>query len=180
VYVVAQAAFSCIDSILEHLREKVGASFLPRLRGGLQDENPDVQMLCHQLIIKLAGWPDWHPALRGDLDKIVLALDGAFRPVAKAEPGKGDVGRSDLVRSAVRAVEALSRVSEAATCRSFAVLYNRCVSEFAAYLDTARAERSAAGSLPVLSGAGGFWNPLVMSQLSAYRFKKGARRFEVI
>ena len=40
-----QAAFSCMDSILEHMREKVGPSFLPRLRGGLQDENPDVQVL---------------------------------------------------------------------------------------------------------------------------------------
>jgi hypothetical protein len=99
-----QASFACMDNVLEHMREKVGASFLPYLRGGLQDENADVQvctsplqpwpllsvcvfarsqMLSHQLLVKLCAWSEWSALLRADLDKLVLAVEVAFRTPAK-------------------------------------------------------------------------------------------------
>lgn len=153
-----KAAFSCMDSVLEHMREKVGASFLPRLRGGLQDDNSDVQTLCHQLAVKVCGWPEWHGLVRADLDKIAIALEASFRPAAKADAGKGDGGRSDLLRSAVRTVDALSRIPDALASRSFASLLNRCVVEFGPTVESVRGERASAGAgagAGVGSGAGG-------------------------
>ncbi len=39
-----QASFACIESILEHLRERVGFTFLARLEDGLRDSNVDIQV----------------------------------------------------------------------------------------------------------------------------------------
>ena len=105
-----QAAFACIDSILEHLRERVGFSFLPRLAGGLRDDNADIQvpavlvrcvgprarlcfhpavarlcaqMMCHQLVVKLCGWSVWQHHLLADLPHLVSSLETALRPPAK-------------------------------------------------------------------------------------------------
>ncbi len=80
---VYQAAFACIDSILEHLRERVGLSFLPRLAGGLRDENADIQMMCHQLVVKMCAWSVWQHHLLADLSQLVSSLEASLRPPAK-------------------------------------------------------------------------------------------------
>lgn len=64
-----------------------------------------------------------------------------------------------MIRSAVRTVDALSRIPDALGSRSFAGLLGRCSAEFGAVLETVRAERagnmSAAGSVGVSQGGAG-------------------------
>jgi len=150
-----KAAFSAMDSILEYARERVNAnSFMTHLISGLKDVD-DVKMLCHQLLGKLCQWPVWQRHILGNLKGIVSGLHEAFKKLdARSAANKADAS-NDFIRSALRAVDSISRVPQVETVLEFRGLVEGLQKrpDIAKTLETIRAERG--GSSGNSGGDGG-------------------------
>ncbi|XP_047329919.1 cullin-associated NEDD8-dissociated protein 1 isoform X2 [Impatiens glandulifera] len=106
-----KAAFECVDTLLDSCLDQVNPSsfIIPFLRSGL-DDHYDVKMPCHLILSKLA---DKCPsAVLAVLDSLVDPLQKTinFRP--KQDAVKQEVDRNeDMIRSALRAIASLNRIS---------------------------------------------------------------------
>ncbi|CAL5401785.1 unnamed protein product [Camellia sinensis] len=106
-----KAAFECVDTLLDSCLDQVNPSsfIVPYLRSGL-DDHYDVKMPCHLILSKLA---DKCPsAVLAVLDSLVDPLQKTinFRP--KQDAVKQEVDRNeDMIRSALRAIASLNRIS---------------------------------------------------------------------
>ncbi|XP_010314277.2 cullin-associated NEDD8-dissociated protein 1 [Solanum lycopersicum] len=106
-----KAAFECVDTLLDTCLDQVNPSsfIVPYLQSGL-DDHYDVKMPCHLILSKLA---DKCPsAVLAVLDSLVDPLQKTinFRP--KQDAVKQEVDRNeDMIRSALRAIAALNRIS---------------------------------------------------------------------
>ncbi|KAL7237890.1 hypothetical protein ACSBR2_004067 [Camellia fascicularis] len=106
-----KAAFECVDTLLDSCLDQVNPSsfIVPYLKSGL-DDHYDVKMPCHLILSKLA---DKCPsAVLAVLDSLVDPLQKTinFRP--KQDAVKQEVDRNeDMIRSALRAIASLNRIS---------------------------------------------------------------------
>ncbi|KAG5541200.1 hypothetical protein RHGRI_021154 [Rhododendron griersonianum] len=106
-----KAAFECVDTLLDGCLDQVNPStfIVPFLKSGLNDHY-DVKMPCHLILSKLA---DKCPsAVLAVLDSLVDPLQKTinFRP--KQDAVKQEVDRNeDMIRSALRAIASLNRIS---------------------------------------------------------------------
>ncbi|XP_074330491.1 cullin-associated NEDD8-dissociated protein 1 [Apium graveolens] len=106
-----KAAFECVDTLLDGCLHQMNPSsfIVPYLRSGL-DDHYDVKMPCHLILSKLA---DKCPsAVLAVLDSLVDPLQKTinFRP--KQDAVKQEVDRNeDMIRSALRAIASLNRIS---------------------------------------------------------------------
>ncbi|KAK1434531.1 hypothetical protein QVD17_00278 [Tagetes erecta] len=106
-----KAAFECVDTLLDNCLDQLNPSsfIVPYLKSGL-DDHYDVKMPCHLILSKLA---DKCPsAVLAVLDSLVEPLQKtvSFRP--KQDAVKQEVDRNeDMIRSALRAIASLNRVS---------------------------------------------------------------------
>uniref|UniRef100_A0A166GKY0 TATA-binding protein interacting (TIP20) domain-containing protein n=1 Tax=Daucus carota subsp. sativus TaxID=79200 RepID=A0A166GKY0_DAUCS len=106
-----KAAFECVDTLLDGCLHQMNPSsfIIPYLRSGL-DDHYDVKMPCHLILSKLA---DKCPsAVLAVLDSLVDPLQKTinFRP--KQDAVKQEVDRNeDMIRSALRAIASLNRIS---------------------------------------------------------------------
>nr|XP_009762524.1 PREDICTED: cullin-associated NEDD8-dissociated protein 1 [Nicotiana sylvestris]XP_009762525.1 PREDICTED: cullin-associated NEDD8-dissociated protein 1 [Nicotiana sylvestris] len=106
-----KAAFECVDTLLDTCLDQVNPSsfIVPYLQSGL-DDHYDVKMPCHLILSKLA---DKCPsAVLAVLDSLVDPLQKTinFRP--KQDAVKQEVDRNeDMIRSALRAIASLNRIS---------------------------------------------------------------------
>ncbi|XP_058214981.1 cullin-associated NEDD8-dissociated protein 1 [Rhododendron vialii] len=106
-----KAAFECVDTLLDGCLDQVNPStfIVPFLKSGL-DDHYDVKMPCHLILSKLA---DKCPsAVLAVLDSLVDPLQKTinFRP--KQDAVKQEVDRNeDMIRSALRAIASLNRIS---------------------------------------------------------------------
>lgn len=106
-----KAAFECVDTLLENCLDQLNPSsfIVPYLKSGLEDHY-DVKMPCHLILSKLA---DKCPsAVLAVLDSLVDPIQKTvtFRP--KQDAVKQEVDRNeDMIRSALRAVASLNRIS---------------------------------------------------------------------
>lgn len=106
-----KAAFECVDTLLDSCLHQVNPSsfIVPHLKSGL-DDHYDVKMPCHLILSKLA---DKCPsAVLAVLDSLVDPLQKTinFRP--KQDAVKQEVDRNeDMIRSALRAVASMNRIS---------------------------------------------------------------------
>ncbi|CAI9101498.1 OLC1v1038835C1 [Oldenlandia corymbosa var. corymbosa] len=106
-----KAAFECVDTLLDSCLDQVNPSsfIVPYLKSGL-DDHYDVKMPCHLILSKLA---DKCPsAVLAVLDSLVDPLQKtvSFRP--KQDAVKQEVDRNeDMIRSALRAIASLNRIS---------------------------------------------------------------------
>lgn len=106
-----KAAFECVDTLLDSCLDQVNPSsfIVPYLKSGL-DDHYDVKMPCHLILSKLA---DKCPsAVLAVLDSLVDHLQKtiSFRP--KQDAVKQEVDRNeDMIRSALRAIASLNRIS---------------------------------------------------------------------
>lgn len=139
-----KAAFAVVDTLLDVLPERLDtAAFLPRLCAGLTDHD-DVQMLCHQMLGKMCVWAP--TAVLSALDALVDPLDKTVNKKAKDSQVGTEVERAnDLVRSALRAVDALQQLPDATLNRKFQDFSERIQKrdKLADMLAVIRAERSA-------------------------------------
>ncbi|KAL3643794.1 Cullin-associated NEDD8-dissociated protein 1 [Castilleja foliolosa] len=119
-----KAAFECVDTLLDGCLDQVNPSsfIVPYLLSGL-DDHYDVKMPCHLILSKLA---DKCPsAVLAVLDSLVDPLQKTitFRP--KQDAVKQEVDRNeDMIRSALRAIASLNRISGGDCSHKFKNLMN--------------------------------------------------------
>ncbi|KAG1370006.1 hypothetical protein COCNU_15G003720 [Cocos nucifera] len=106
-----KAAFECVDTLLDSCLDQMNPSsfIVPYLISGLTDHY-DVKMPCHLILSKLA---DKCPsAVLAVLDSLVDPLNKTISHKPKADAVKQEVDRNeDMIRSALRAIASLSRIS---------------------------------------------------------------------
>ncbi|KAI3909926.1 hypothetical protein MKW98_012980 [Papaver atlanticum] len=106
-----KAAFECVDTLLDSCLDQVNPSsfIVPYLKSGL-DDHYDVKMPCHLILSKLA---DKCPAaVLAVLDSLVDPLQKTINYKPKLDAVKQEVDRNeDMIRSALRAISSLSRIS---------------------------------------------------------------------
>ncbi|XP_048426960.1 cullin-associated NEDD8-dissociated protein 1 isoform X3 [Pyrus x bretschneideri] len=106
-----KAAFECVDTLLDSCLDQVNPSsfIVPHLRSGL-DDHYDVKMPCHLILSKLA---DKCPsAVLAVLDSLVDPLQKTINFKPKQDAVKQEVDRNeDMIRSALRAIASLHRIS---------------------------------------------------------------------
>lgn len=119
-----KAAFECVDTLLDSCLDQVNPSsfIVPYLRSGL-DDHYDVKMPCHLILSKLAE--KCPSAVLAVLDSLVDPLQKTvnFRP--KQDAVKQEVDRNeDMIRSALRAIASLNRISGGDCSHKFKSLMN--------------------------------------------------------
>ncbi|KAK9134133.1 hypothetical protein Syun_013463 [Stephania yunnanensis] len=106
-----KAAFECVDTLLDTCLDQVNPSsfIVPYLKSGL-DDHYDVKMPCHLILSKLA---DKCPsAVLAVLDSLVDPLQKTIYHKPKQDAVKQEVDRNeDMIRSALRAIASLNRIS---------------------------------------------------------------------
>eukprot|EP00268_Persea_americana_P033232 TRINITY_DN3295_c0_g1_i3.p1 TRINITY_DN3295_c0_g1~~TRINITY_DN3295_c0_g1_i3.p1 ORF type:complete len:570 (-),score=117.99 TRINITY_DN3295_c0_g1_i3:523-2232(-) len=106
-----KAAFECVDTLLDNCLNQVNPSsfIVPYLKSGL-DDHYDVKMPCHLILSKLA---DKCPAaVLAVLDSLVEPLQKTINHKPKQDAVKQEVDRNDdMIRSALRAIASLNRLS---------------------------------------------------------------------
>ncbi|OVA11021.1 TATA-binding protein interacting (TIP20) [Macleaya cordata] len=106
-----KAAFECVDTLLDSCLDQVNPSsfIVPYLKSGL-DDHYDVKMPCHLILSKLA---DKCPAaVLAVLDSLVDPLQKTINHKPKLDAVKQEVDRNeDMIRSALRAISSLNRIS---------------------------------------------------------------------
>ncbi|KAL5714673.1 Cullin-associated NEDD8-dissociated protein 1 [Ranunculus cassubicifolius] len=106
-----KAAFECVDTLLDTCLDQVNPSsfIVPFLKSGL-DDHYDVKMPCHLILSKLA---DKCPAaVLAVLDSLVEPLQKTINHKPKQDAVKQEVDRNeDMIRSALRAIASLNRIS---------------------------------------------------------------------
>ncbi|XP_019191103.1 PREDICTED: cullin-associated NEDD8-dissociated protein 1 [Ipomoea nil] len=119
-----KAAFECMDTLLDSCLDQVNPSsfIVPYLKSGL-DDHYDVKMPCHLILSKLAE--KCPSAVLAVLDSLVDPLQKTinFRP--KQDAVKQEVDRNeDMIRSALRAIASLNRISGGDYSHKFKNLMN--------------------------------------------------------
>lgn len=106
-----KAAFECVDTLLDSCLDQLNPSsfIIPYLKSGL-DDHYDVKMPCHLILSKLA---DKCPsAVLAVLDSLVDPLQKTIIFKPKQDAVKQEIDRNeDMIRSALRAIASLNRIS---------------------------------------------------------------------
>ncbi|KAK9054826.1 hypothetical protein SSX86_025905 [Deinandra increscens subsp. villosa] len=106
-----KASFECVDTLLDNCLDQLNPSsfIVPYLTSGL-DDHYDVKMPCHLILSKLA---DKCPsAVLAVLDSLVEPLQKTVNFKPKHDAVKQEVDRNeDMIRSALRAIASLNRIS---------------------------------------------------------------------
>ncbi|KAK1323881.1 Cullin-associated NEDD8-dissociated protein 1 [Acorus calamus] len=106
-----KAAFECVDTLLDSCLDQMNpSSFItPYLASGLHDHY-DVKMPCHLILSKLAS--KCPSAVLAVLDSLVEPLEKTINHKPKMDAVKQEVDRNeDMIRSALRAIASLNRIS---------------------------------------------------------------------
>ena len=119
-----KATFECLDDILSTLPEALTAGPLLRhLTAGLGDVEADVKLTCHEILGKLTRLTrsPLAPAVAGALGELLPPLEATLSLKLKDDAVKQEVDRhEDLLRSALKAVDALSRMRDVEGAPRFA------------------------------------------------------------
>ncbi|KAL3668246.1 hypothetical protein V7S43_006341 [Phytophthora oleae] len=138
-----KAAYSCVDTLIQVLPQQLDISlFLDQLKRGLGDQD-DIQMLSHQILIKICYVQPG--SIVGALDSLVEPLEKTINKKVKEDQVGPEVERvKDLIRSALRALDAASGVRDAESHpRLNAVLENAKKNKMLGpLLETIRSERT--------------------------------------
>lgn len=110
-----KAAYELIDTLLDNIPDKVEPNALAEnLIQGLEDMSDEVQMICHQVLSKLSDWAGG--AVLGALDAIVDSLQKAVNKQIKLLNNRQEVEKaSSMLRSVIRAIDRISRISDVDT-----------------------------------------------------------------
>lgn len=114
-----KAAFECLGVLMARCYDRLdpGTLLATLLELGLTDSY-DVKMRCHGLLIALAGLAPG--AVTAALDRLVEPLRATLNAKVKADAVKQEVDRNeDMLRSCLRAVEALARLPGASGVAAF-------------------------------------------------------------
>ncbi|KAG0632469.1 hypothetical protein M758_1G330700 [Ceratodon purpureus] len=112
-----KGAFECVDTLLDSCLDKIDPSLFitPHLLSGLADHY-DVKMPCHLILSKLAA--KCGGAVLAVMDALVDPLEKTIQHKTKPDAVKQEVDRNeDMIRSALRAIDSLNRISGEPTLR---------------------------------------------------------------
>jgi len=123
-----KAAFECLDILLDApgCRASLDTpTFLQHLQSGLGD-HPDVKAPCHLMVAKLAAAD---PAgCAAGAERLCEPLEKTLTARLKSDAVKQEVDRhEDMLRSCLRAVDALAQLPGISACAPFASLMKRVV-----------------------------------------------------
>ncbi|PIA55428.1 hypothetical protein AQUCO_00700013v1 [Aquilegia coerulea] len=119
-----KASFECVDTLLDTCLDQVNPSsfIVPFLRSGL-DDHYDVKMLSHLILSKLAD--KCFAAVLAVLDSLVDPLQKTVNRKPKQDAVKQEVDlNEDMIRSALRAIASLNRISGGDCSLKFKSLMN--------------------------------------------------------
>ncbi|MEW5303601.1 MAG: hypothetical protein WDW36_006278 [Sanguina aurantia] len=104
-----KAAFECLDILLDTAASRLNLpTFISHLKSGLRDHY-DVKMPCHLMMVKMAGVDPG--ATLAAMDSLVEPLQTTLTAKLKSDSVKQEIDRhEDMLRSCLRAVDALSHV----------------------------------------------------------------------
>eukprot|EP00850_Spirogloea_muscicola_P001276 SM000004S15146 [mRNA] locus=s4:1584727:1593967:+ [translate_table: standard] len=105
-----KAAFECVDTLLDTCLDSLDPSsfIIPYLVGGLSDHY-DVKMPCHLILSKLSVTSS--SSVLAVVDALVEPLEKTVTEKTKPDAVKQEVDRNeDMIRSALRAIDSLSRI----------------------------------------------------------------------
>eukprot|EP00271_Cylindrocystis_brebissonii_P014460 TRINITY_DN35802_c0_g1_i1.p1 TRINITY_DN35802_c0_g1~~TRINITY_DN35802_c0_g1_i1.p1 ORF type:complete len:1264 (+),score=289.80 TRINITY_DN35802_c0_g1_i1:458-3793(+) len=122
-----KAAFDCLDTLLTSCLDRIDpSSFItPYLLSGLGDDY-DVKMPCHLILSKLAE--RCGHAVLAVIDALIEPLSKTVTAKVKSDAVKQEVDRNeDMIRSALRAIHSLTRISNVETSARFKHFMNSCV-----------------------------------------------------
>ncbi|PSC76088.1 cullin-associated NEDD8-dissociated 1 isoform B [Micractinium conductrix] len=113
-----KSAFECMDELLDRCYDRLDATaFIAHLEGGLKDHY-DVKTICHPILTKLAAIAPGQ--VTSALDRLVEPLAGTLQAKVKADAVKQEIDRNeDMLRSCLRAVDALAKLPNAAQVAPF-------------------------------------------------------------
>jgi len=113
-----KAAFECMDMVMDQCASYVDyAVFVQHLESGLKDHY-DVKMPCHSMLAKLAQRSP-HTVL-AHIEGIVPLLEKTLTAKLKSDAVKQEVDRNDdMLRSCLRAVDAVARIPSVDSNSSF-------------------------------------------------------------
>ncbi|KAL1924349.1 uncharacterized protein VTP21DRAFT_7384 [Calcarisporiella thermophila] len=115
---IRKSAFECMYTLLETCLERIDIfKFMDRVLEGLKDQH-DIKMLAHLMLIRLAAISP--TALTQKLDETVEPLRATLNHQVKQNAVKQEIEKNtELVRSALRAICTLARLSEPAVTPKF-------------------------------------------------------------
>lgn len=107
-----KAAYSCVETLVQVLPQQLDISlFLDQLKRGLGDQD-DIQMLSHHILIKICNVQPG--SIVSALDLLVEPLEKTINKKVKEDQVGPETERvKDLIRSALRALDAISAVRDA-------------------------------------------------------------------
>ncbi|KAG0447262.1 hypothetical protein HPP92_028449 [Vanilla planifolia] len=125
---IRKAAFECVDTLLNNCLDQVNSSSF--IVPYLISDHYDVKMPCHLIVSKLV---DKCPAaVLAVLDSLVEPLEKTINHKPKLDAVKQEVGRNeDMIRSALRAIASLSRISGGDCSLKFKMLLKHITSSTA-------------------------------------------------
>eukprot|EP00192_Tetraselmis_astigmatica_P000226 CAMPEP_0117662728 /NCGR_PEP_ID=MMETSP0804-20121206/8205_1 /TAXON_ID=1074897 /ORGANISM="Tetraselmis astigmatica, Strain CCMP880" /LENGTH=1235 /DNA_ID=CAMNT_0005469641 /DNA_START=95 /DNA_END=3802 /DNA_ORIENTATION=- len=140
-----KAAFECMEMVLDQCTNCLDFEvFLQHLESGLRDHY-DVKIPCHSMLSKLAGISP-HTVLMS-LDQLVAPLEKTLTVKLKSDAVKQEVDRNDdMLRSCLRAIDALARIPNVESCTPFITFMTNVVQTgtLAAKYAAVKAERQEA------------------------------------
>lgn len=109
-----KTALACINTILDTVPEQLNVvAFMQYLEAALTDTQPDVLMLCHQIVIKICAYAP--NAVVGSLDGLVDPLEKTvMKKVKEGQVGTEVERANDLIRSGLRVVLAVAGINDSA------------------------------------------------------------------
>ncbi|BDA42511.1 Cullin-associated NEDD8-dissociated protein 1 [Coccomyxa sp. Obi] len=121
-----KAAFEAMDVLLDNCVDRLDfQAFILHLESGLKDHY-DVKLPCHLLLAKLAAAAPGQ--LLSALDRLVEPLEKTLTMRLKTDAVKQEVDRNeDMIRSALRAVDAITRIPGVDTSPPFKLLMNNVI-----------------------------------------------------
>eukprot|EP00884_Botryococcus_braunii_P010434 jgi/Botrbrau1/19392/Bobra.0338s0022.1 len=121
-----KVAFECMDVIFEACPDSINYNaFMGPLSSGLGDQH-DIRMGCHLLLCKLASRAG--PIVLANLDPLVPKLEETLTHKIKPDAVKQEMDRNeDMLRSCLRAVEAVQSIPNSEACASFRSLIQTVV-----------------------------------------------------
>ncbi|KAH8556542.1 armadillo-type protein [Umbelopsis sp. PMI_123] len=120
---IRKSAFECMYTLLETCLDKVDVyAFLDRVSAGLEDQH-EIKVLAHLMIIRLAHVAP--TAVDQKIDDMISPLKATIDFKVKGNAVKQEVEKNqELVRSALRAVAALSKLADTAPSARFTQFEN--------------------------------------------------------
>lgn len=121
---IRKAAFECMYTLLEVCLDRLNIhTFISHLVDGLKDHY-DIKMLCHLMLVRLAHTTG--PALVEGLDILVEPLRTTVTTKVKDNAVKQELERNEeLIRSALRAIVAISKLENTDRSASFTSFVNQ-------------------------------------------------------